>query len=81
MFFFIVCRDWVNGRSANIFEPAQQQRGGGRSTPLEKKVLYLQKSVLLRNENGTISYQYYKLNYQGFLSVPNIACLDYYSGN
>ena len=59
----------------NVFEPAQQQRGGGRSTPLEKKVLYLQKSVLLRNENGTISF------YQGFLSVPNIACLDYYSGN
>ena len=45
-----------NGRTANVFVPAQQQRGGGVDLPpLEKNVLYLQKSDFLRNKIGTIS--------------------------
>ena len=31
----------INGRSANVFEPAQQQRGGGRSTPPWRKKFYI----------------------------------------
>ena len=48
--------NYLNSRTANVFVPARQQRGGGRSTPpLEKKVSYLRKSDFLCNEIGTIS--------------------------